>query len=241
MKFKGFLTLFLILQFSAPSFGAGFGFFSLFKNKNSNLTRTGTSSKGNSLDSRFSSRDPNCPDRYPTWFRNTNRAARDTRAIQNHLAANSATAESSALVNRAMAQVTCPTQNIGAGRGECSPNGYRSSSYDCAFYVRNALRGTIIPPGGGLGNAKDVGCNLQRYGMTNLCRNGCSAQSMTCTLSPYNVPVGAVLVYDNTGRSCHWAGHVEIRTPQGFVSDYFSTRPRNENSSCRRLIGVWVK
>lgn len=36
---------------------------------------------------------------------------------------------------------------------------------------------------------------------------------------PYDAPVGAVLVY---GHGSNGAGHVEIRTKDGFVSDYFS-------------------
>jgi hypothetical protein len=39
--------------------------------------------------------------------------------------------------------------------------------------------------------------------------------------NPYKAPIGAVLVYGGRG-----AGHVEIRTSDGFVSDYFSTKPR---------------
>lgn len=36
---------------------------------------------------------------------------------------------------------------------------------------------------------------------------------------PYQAPVGAVIVY---GRGSNGAGHVELRTKNGFVSDYFS-------------------
>jgi hypothetical protein len=36
---------------------------------------------------------------------------------------------------------------------------------------------------------------------------------------PYAAPVGAVIVY---GRGSHGAGHVELRTRDGFVSDYHS-------------------
>jgi hypothetical protein len=36
---------------------------------------------------------------------------------------------------------------------------------------------------------------------------------------PYDAPLGAVLVYSH-GR--HGAGHVELRTKNGFVSDYSS-------------------
>jgi hypothetical protein len=48
---------------------------------------------------------------------------------------------------------------------------------------------------------------------------------------PYEAPVGAVLVYGGRG-----AGHVEIRTDDGFVSDFKSTTP-----SKRPLIGVYIK
>ncbi len=49
---------------------------------------------------------------------------------------------------------------------------------------------------------------------------------------PYQAPVGSVLVY-GSGRA---AGHVEIRTPTGFVSDFRATTP-----SRRPLIGVFAK
>jgi hypothetical protein len=49
---------------------------------------------------------------------------------------------------------------------------------------------------------------------------------------PYQAPVGSVLVY-GSGRS---AGHVEIRTPSGFVSDFRAATP-----SRRPLIGVFAK
>ncbi len=49
---------------------------------------------------------------------------------------------------------------------------------------------------------------------------------------PYKAPIGAVLVYGG-GRA---AGHVEIRTQTGFVSDF-----RNKKPSRRPLIGVYAK
>ncbi len=49
---------------------------------------------------------------------------------------------------------------------------------------------------------------------------------------PYLAPVGSVLVY-GSGRS---VGHVEIRTPRGFVSDFRASTP-----SRRPLIGVYAK
>lgn len=50
-------------------------------------------------------------------------------------------------------------------------------------------------------------------------------------VDPYLAPVGSVLVYGGRG-----AGHVEIRTQAGFVSDFTSPKP-----STRPLIGVYVK
>lgn len=49
---------------------------------------------------------------------------------------------------------------------------------------------------------------------------------------PYEAPIGSVLVY-NGNRS---AGHIEIRTADGFVSDFRSKTP-----SRRPLLGVYVK
>ncbi len=48
---------------------------------------------------------------------------------------------------------------------------------------------------------------------------------------PYKAPVGSVLVYGGKG-----AGHIELRTKQGFVSDFATAKP-----SRRPLIGVFVK
>ena len=49
---------------------------------------------------------------------------------------------------------------------------------------------------------------------------------------PYQAPIGSVLVY-NASRA---AGHVEIRTKSGFVSDFRSKTP-----SRRPLLGVFIK
>ena len=48
---------------------------------------------------------------------------------------------------------------------------------------------------------------------------------------PFRAPVGSVIVYGGAG-----AGHVEIRTDEGFVSDFESLTP-----SPRPMIGVYVK
>jgi len=49
---------------------------------------------------------------------------------------------------------------------------------------------------------------------------------------PYQAPVGSLLVYD----AAQEPGHVEIRTANGFVSDFRSKTP-----SRRPLLGVYVK
>ena len=50
--------------------------------------------------------------------------------------------------------------------------------------------------------------------------------------NPYEAPIGSVLVYDAKRA----AGHVEIRTEDGFVSDFRSKTP-----SRRPLLGVFAK
>lgn len=50
---------------------------------------------------------------------------------------------------------------------------------------------------------------------------------------PYAAPVGAVLVY---GRGSGGAGHVELRTKNGFVSDY-----RSKSNCYYPLIGIYGK
>lgn len=70
--------------------------------------------------------------------------------------------------------------------------------------------------------AKQAGQELvQNYGFKKLKIN-----------DPYKAPVGAVLVY-TANRA---AGHVEIRTRDGFVSDFRSRTP-----SRRPLLGIFVK
>jgi hypothetical protein len=49
---------------------------------------------------------------------------------------------------------------------------------------------------------------------------------------PYQAPIGAVLVYGSRRA----AGHVEIRTKTGFVSDF-----QNKKPSPRPLLGIYAK
>jgi hypothetical protein len=69
--------------------------------------------------------------------------------------------------------------------------------------------------------AAEAGAELvQSYGFTRL-----------SVRDPYSAPVGSVLVYGNKNR-----GHVEIRTKDGFVSDYHS-----KNRCFYPLVAVYAK
>lgn len=98
----------------------------------------------------------------------------------------------------------------------------RSSINRCWRYVKRALQAAHVVecyPQTAL--AKQAAVELpERYGFERL-----------DVEDPFEAPVGAVLVYGGRG-----AGHVEIRTEKGFVSDHASLKP-----SPRPLIGVFVK
>ena len=93
----------------------------------------------------------------------------------------------------------------------------------CWQYVKEALLASgIIRSYPKTAYAKDAGQELvQSYGFKKLAVH-----------DPFKAPVGAVLVY-GASRA---AGHVEIRTKDGFVSDFRSKIP-----SPRPLIGVYAK
>ena len=98
----------------------------------------------------------------------------------------------------------------------------RYSINRCWRYVKRALKAAEVVdcyPQTAL--AKQAAVELpERYGFERL-----------AVEDPLDAPVGAVLVYGGRG-----AGHVEIRTETGFVSDHASVKP-----SPRPLIGVFVK
>jgi hypothetical protein len=93
----------------------------------------------------------------------------------------------------------------------------------CWHYVKEALLASgVIGSYPKTAYAKEAGDELVRnYGFSRL-----------SIRDPYAAPVGAVLVY-GASRA---AGHVEIRTKDGFVSDFRSKTP-----SPRQLIGVYAK
>jgi hypothetical protein len=93
----------------------------------------------------------------------------------------------------------------------------------CWHYVKEALVAAgVVPSRPTTPLAKQAGQELvNNYGFKKL-----------PVSDPYQAPVGAVLVYGASSA----AGHVEIRTEDGFVSDFRSRTP-----SRRPLIGVFAK
>jgi len=97
------------------------------------------------------------------------------------------------------------------------------SREQCWHYVKEALLASgAVSSYPKTANAKDAAKELvNNYGFKQL-----------PVRDPYNAPVGSVLVYNNKKG----AGHVEIRTKNGFASDFRSKIP-----SPRPLIGVYSK
>ena len=95
-------------------------------------------------------------------------------------------------------------------------------TWHCWKYVKDALlAANVVTSRPTSAWAKDAGDELcHKYGFTKLRIS-----------NPYKAPVGAVVVYGGPD-----AGHVEIRTPDGFVSDFVS-----RTSYPRPLVGVYVK
>lgn len=93
----------------------------------------------------------------------------------------------------------------------------------CWRYVKNALLASgIISSYPKTAYAKQAGDELVRdFGFKKL-----------PIRDPYKAPIGAVLVYGSRRA----AGHVEIRTKTGFVSDF-----QNKKPSPRPLIGIYAK
>jgi hypothetical protein len=98
----------------------------------------------------------------------------------------------------------------------------KHSTSRCWHYVKDALvAANIVPSRPVTEFAKQAGGELtQSFGF----------QRLTET-DPWKAPMGSVIVYGGKG-----AGHVELRTDQGFVSDFVSNHP-----SPRPLIGIYIK
>ena len=96
------------------------------------------------------------------------------------------------------------------------------TTWRCWAYVKDALlAANVVSTRPTTAWAKQAGGELtQKYGFKKL-----------ATLDPMLAPVGAVVVYGGSD-----AGHVEIRTPSGFVSDFVSSQPYP-----RPVLGIFVK
>lgn len=96
------------------------------------------------------------------------------------------------------------------------------STRKCWRYVKKALlKAEVVDSYPRTAYAKQAGNELERdFGFVK-----------TGIRTPEAAPIGSVLVYGGRG-----AGHVEIRTAEGYVSDFVSSKP-----SPRPLIGVYVK
>jgi hypothetical protein len=101
----------------------------------------------------------------------------------------------------------------------------------CYRYVKNGLlSGGLVNTYLAGGSAFMAGPQLQRQGFRNVINS--------LGGDPRRAPIGAVLVYDGGPH-----GHIEVRTPNGFISDYRSSNPRTGNGTQgrgRRLIGVYI-
>ena len=100
---------------------------------------------------------------------------------------------------------------------------YAHSKSRCWHYVKEALMASgVIDARPKTALAKQAADELVRdYGFKKL-----------PIRDPFAAPLGSVLVYNSRGA----AGHVEIRTKDGFVSDFRSKTP-----SKRPLIGIYAK
>lgn len=98
----------------------------------------------------------------------------------------------------------------------------KHSTSRCWGFVKDALLAAhIVPTRPVTEYAKQAGGELTRsFGFQQIRET-----------DPYRAPLGSVIVYGGRG-----AGHVELRTELGFVSDFVSLHP-----SPRPLIGIYVK
>lgn len=99
---------------------------------------------------------------------------------------------------------------------------HTETTWHCWRYVKDALVSAgVISQRPTSAWAKEAGDELcRKFGFTRLQTN-----------NPFRAPVGAVIVYGGED-----AGHVELRTPSGFVSDFTSSTPYP-----RPVIGIFVK
>ena len=119
----------------------------------------------------------------------------------------------------------------------------------CYRYVKRALlAGGAVDHYLGGASAIEAGPLLLKQGFIDIL-----GLEQAAIKSPYDAPVGAVIVYKAASGATdknRIHGHIEIRTEDGFASDYFSQRARTgarenglviNSSSGRAVMGVFVK
>jgi hypothetical protein len=101
-------------------------------------------------------------------------------------------------------------------------NAHRRSHHRCWHSIKDALvEAKVVPFRPTSRLAKQAGDELeQKFGFSKLDIS-----------DPFQAPLSSILVYGGKG-----AGHVEFRTPDGFVSDFINPRPPH-----RPLIGVYIR
>lgn len=99
---------------------------------------------------------------------------------------------------------------------------HRETTWRCWAYVKDALLAAGVTSSRPTSTwARQAGGELTAYfGFKKLPE-----------MNPWKAPVGAVIVYDGED-----GGHVEIRTPEGFASDFTSPSPYP-----RKVLGIYVK
>jgi len=119
---------------------------------------------------------------------------------------------------------------------------YSHPTGHCYHWVKQAIYASGLAPTGSLtgGYARLAESDLENRGFENILPY-LMEQASSWRQVPHIAPIGAILVFD--GDSHYRAGDVAIKTPTGYVSDYFSPRPITEqwNGMHFRLAAVMVK
>lgn len=153
-------------------------------------------------------------------YASTSRRSRSSTSYLNGYSAALATSTVPMFYPSASTMVS--NQKLVQAAGIAVNNAHGHSTGSCWRYVKSALlKSEAITSYPKTGYAKQAASELVNdYGFVR-----------TAISNPFSAPVGSVLVYGGAG-----AGHVEIRTRTGFVSDFVSAKP-----SSRPLLGVFVK
>jgi LysM repeat protein len=148
--------------------------------------------------------------------------------------------------------VAPPAGGMAAAIAYAMKHAHKTSQHLCLKYVKRALFATkMIPTYPGVIAAKDFGPSLAAAGFQNLLETKPGTNLSTA-------PVGAVIIYRPVEMQVHEGktiyGHIEIKTADGYVSDYFTTSPTyrtdkitlvspvgNKIPVSYKVIGIWFK